>query len=349
MKNLKRRLCGLLLTAAMTLSLCCPALAAEPAFPDTQDHWAADIIQTLAADGIVNGFGDGKCYPDAPITRGQFATLVARAMKLTPKSDSAMPFVDLEGHWCADYVLALAGAGIILPADYGSTYEPDKEITRMEMVVIMVRALGKESEAEKKQGQTKFKDDGEITDADSGYINIAAEYEVIVGYPDGRVCPYQGTSRADGFCMLTRMQEAQKKLQENPEDKDDDKKPDPKPGSSTGGGHSGGWSVPAPQISFTVPETAYTSAEVKVTASARYASSVEWTLTKDGVSENAGGLHCRWRHYHFPRGGHLYPESCHCQQQRENRRVRADHYHLSRCWRGLHIARHGPYRHSAAC
>ena len=160
MKNLKRRLCGLLLTAAMTLSLCCPALAAELAFPDTKDHWAADIIQTLASDGIVNGYGDGKCHPDAPITRGQFAALVARALKLTPKSDSAMPFVDLAGHWCADYVLALAGAGIILPADYGSTYEPDKEITRMEMVVIMVRALGKESEAEKKQGQTKFKDDG---------------------------------------------------------------------------------------------------------------------------------------------------------------------------------------------
>lgn len=303
MKNLNRRICGLILTVAMVLSLCCPALAAGSPFPDTEGHWAEEIIQTLAEGGIINGYGDGKCHPDAPITRGQFATLVARAMKLTPKSDSATPFVDLAGHWCADYVLALAGAGIILPADYGSTYEPDKEITRMEMVVTMVRALGKESEAEKKQGQTKFEDDDEITDADSGYINIAAEYEVIVGYPDGRVRPYQGASRAEGFCMLTRMLEAQKKLQENPEDKDDSKKPEPNPGSSTGGGHSGGWSVPAPQISFTLPETAYIGAEVKVTASARYVSSVEWTLTKDGVSETPEGFTADGGILTFPEAG----------------------------------------------
>lgn len=41
MKNLNRRICGLLLTVAMVLSLCCPALAAGSAFPDTEGHWAA--------------------------------------------------------------------------------------------------------------------------------------------------------------------------------------------------------------------------------------------------------------------------------------------------------------------
>lgn len=285
MKNLNRRICGLLLTVAMVLSLCCPALAAGPAFPDTEGHWAAEVIQTLAEDGIVNGCGDGKCYPDAPITYGQFATLVARALKLSPTDEDAVPFGGLAGHWSAEYVLALTEAGIIRPSDYGSAFEPDKGISRMEMIVIMVRAIGKESEAPQSQGQTKFTDDGEITAADSGYINVAAEYEIIVGYPDGRVCPYQGASRAEGFCMLTRMLAAHKKLQESTEDKDEDKKPEPSPGGSTGGGHSGGWSVPAPQISFTLPETAYIGTEVAVTASARYASSVEWTLTKDGVSE----------------------------------------------------------------
>ena len=290
MKNLNRRICGLLLTVAMVLSLCCPALAAGSAFPDAEGHWAEKIIQTLATDGIVNGYGDGKCHPDAPITRGQFATIVARALKFTPKDEGAAPFDDLAGHWCADYVFALTEAGVILPSDYGTAFEPDKEIARMEMIVMMVRAIGKESEAPQSQGQTKFTDDGEITAADSGYINVAAEYEIIVGYPDGRVCPYQGASRAEGFCMLTRMLAAHKKLQESTEGKDEDKKPEPSPGDSTGGGHSGGWSVPAPQISFTLPETAYIGTEVAVTASARYASSVEWTLTKDGVSEMPEGF-----------------------------------------------------------
>lgn len=290
MKNLNRRICGLLLTVAMVLSLCCPALAAGPAFPDTEGHWAEEIIQTLAEDGIINGCGDGKCHPDAPITRGQFATLVARALKLTPKVESAQLYTDIAGHWASGYITALSEANIILPTDYGTAYEPDKEITRMEMVVMVVRAIGKESEAPQSQGQTKFTDDGEITAADSGYINVAAEYEIIVGYPDGRVCPYQGASRAEGFCMLTRMLAAHKKLQESTEGKDEDKKPEPSPGGSTGGGHSGGWSVPAPQISFTLPETAYIGTEVAVTASTRYASSVEWTLVKDGASETPEGF-----------------------------------------------------------
>lgn len=281
MKNLNRRICGLLLTLAMMLSLCCPALAAGSAFPDTKCHWAEEIIQTLAEDGIINGCGDGKCHPDAPITHGQFATLVARALKLSPKDEEAVPFDGLAGHWSADYVLALTEAGIIPPSDYGSAFEPDKGITRMEMIVIMVRAISKESEAPQSQGQTKFTDDGEITAADSGYINVAAEYGIITGYPDGRVSPYQGASRAEGFCMLTRMLAAHKKLLESSEDK----KPEPSPGSSTGGSHSGGWSVPTPQIRFAMPETAYTGTNVVVTSSARYASSVEWTLTKDGVSE----------------------------------------------------------------
>ena len=281
MKNMNRRLCGLLLTVTMSLSLCCPALAAWFAFPDTEEHWAAEVIQTLSASGVVNGYEDGKCYPDAPMTRGQFATLVVRAMKYTAKDPSAKPFTDISGHWASDYITALVESGIILPTDYGAAFVPDKETTRMEMVVMMVRALGKEAEAEKKQGQTKFKDDNEITDTDSGYINIAAEYEIIVGYPDGRVCPYQGASRAEGFCMLVRLLEAHKKLQEHT----DDKKPKPDSGSSTGG-----WSIPAPQIRFTMPEMAYTGTEVQVTASARYTSSIEWTLTKDEVPETPEGF-----------------------------------------------------------
>lgn len=184
MKNLNRRICGLLLTVAMVLSLCCPALAAGSAFPDAEGHWAEKIIQTLATDGIVNGYGDGKCHPDAPITRGQFATIVARALKFTPKDEGAAPFDDLAGHWCADYVFALTEAGVILPSDYGTAFEPDKDITRMEMIVMMVRAIGKESEVTQSQGQTKFADDSEIRDADSGYINIAAKYDIITGYPD---------------------------------------------------------------------------------------------------------------------------------------------------------------------
>ena len=108
MKDLNRRICGLLLTLAMVLSLCCPVLAAESVFPDTKGHWAEEIIQALAEDGIINGYGDGRCHPDASITRGQFATLVARALKLTPKVEGAQLYTDVAGHWASDYITALS-------------------------------------------------------------------------------------------------------------------------------------------------------------------------------------------------------------------------------------------------
>lgn len=290
MRKLNKRLCGLLLAVAMMLSLCCPALAAGTGFPDTEGHWAEAIIHTLAADGIIHGYEDGRCHPDAPITRGQFATLVARVMELTAKDENKSAFADTTEHWSADYIRALVKAGIIQPSDYGTAYEPDKEITRLEMVVMMVRAIGKESETAKRQGQTEFTDDAEITGADSGYINTAVEYGILVGYPNGTVRPYRGASRAEGFCMLMRMIEANKRLHEEAEAKGDVEDPKPNLDSSIGGGHSGSWSVPAPQISFTLSKTAHVGDKVTVSASVKNETTVVWTLTKDGVSEEPEGF-----------------------------------------------------------
>ncbi|MBP3691353.1 MAG: S-layer homology domain-containing protein, partial [Schwartzia sp.] len=44
------------------------------------DHWAYDAIAQLAADGVIEGYGDGTYRGDQEITRYEMAQMVARAM-----------------------------------------------------------------------------------------------------------------------------------------------------------------------------------------------------------------------------------------------------------------------------
>ncbi|MBH0230789.1 S-layer homology domain-containing protein [Halobacillus yeomjeoni] len=49
-------------------------------FEDTEEHWAHQYIDALAANGITNGYGDGTFKPDKSITRGEFAAFEARVL-----------------------------------------------------------------------------------------------------------------------------------------------------------------------------------------------------------------------------------------------------------------------------
>jgi hypothetical protein len=46
------------------------------------DHIFFQFIEALAASGITGGCGGGNYCPDAPVTRGQMATFLAKALGL---------------------------------------------------------------------------------------------------------------------------------------------------------------------------------------------------------------------------------------------------------------------------
>ena len=50
-------------------------------FTDIKGHWAEDVINEAAEEGIVNGRGDGTFRPDEPITRAEALAMVMRARK----------------------------------------------------------------------------------------------------------------------------------------------------------------------------------------------------------------------------------------------------------------------------
>ena len=69
------------LTGALVIGATATTFAAANPFEDVPaDHWAYDAVAQLAADGVIEGYGDGTYRGDQEITRYEMAQMVARAM-----------------------------------------------------------------------------------------------------------------------------------------------------------------------------------------------------------------------------------------------------------------------------
>ncbi|MBE6095913.1 MAG: S-layer protein [Schwartzia succinivorans] len=67
--------------AALLAASASTAFAAANPFEDVPaDHWAYDAISQLAAEGVIEGYGDGSYRGDQAITRFEMAQMIARAM-----------------------------------------------------------------------------------------------------------------------------------------------------------------------------------------------------------------------------------------------------------------------------
>ena len=83
------------LAAALTIGAASTTFAASNPFSDVpRDHWAYDAVTQLAADGVVEGYGDGTYRGDRNITRYEMAQMVARAMAKGEMSASDRALVD---------------------------------------------------------------------------------------------------------------------------------------------------------------------------------------------------------------------------------------------------------------
>lgn len=80
-QHMPRALCvGLLVVAALTLSVVSLALASS-AFSDVPaGHPYHDAIAELGGKGVISGYPDGRFGPENPVTRQQFAKMIVLAM-----------------------------------------------------------------------------------------------------------------------------------------------------------------------------------------------------------------------------------------------------------------------------
>jgi len=292
-EKMKRPL-GIILVVCLVVSLLAGSVyAVSRYFEDAKGHWAEEAIQILTDKGVISGYPDGLVHPDAIITRGEFAALVARTMELPEPSESEVTihFTDIAGHWSEQYVEALIIAGVIQKGDFGTKYLPDEPITRMEMIRMLVRAIGKGDHDESCPCFTGFSDDGGLRDEDKACVCTGKKYGIVDGYPDGTVKPDGKATRVEAFEMLVDADKAKEQIKkEEPPKPPVIPKPEDKPSGGGGSGGGGSSYVPAPQFSFTLPKTAYTADEIEIKPESRYVSGVTWTILKNGLPAELSGL-----------------------------------------------------------
>ena len=110
-------------------------LFADVAFDMT--HGAA--ITTLGVHGHVSGFSDGMFKPQATITRGHAATMMANLFGFDA-SDAKDMFTDTGGTTHAAGIAALAAAGVATGFADG-TFQPDMAITRGQAALLLSRLI----------------------------------------------------------------------------------------------------------------------------------------------------------------------------------------------------------------
>ncbi|MGD2051910.1 MAG: S-layer homology domain-containing protein, partial [Acidimicrobiia bacterium] len=121
-----------------------PAATAGGAFVDDDDSVHEPYIEAFAAAGITNGCNppvNDRFCPDRPVTRGEMAAFLVRALSLP--STSWDSFRDDEDSIFEDAINALAAAGITNGCNppTNTHYCPDDAVTRGQMAALLVRAF----------------------------------------------------------------------------------------------------------------------------------------------------------------------------------------------------------------
>lgn len=107
----------------------------------TPTSFGAGFIERLAERGITSGCGGGNFCPNDPVTRGQMAVLVIRAMGETPVASPSGVFSDVPpGHPFAGFIERMAQLGITTGCG-GGQFCPNASLTRAQAAVFIARAF----------------------------------------------------------------------------------------------------------------------------------------------------------------------------------------------------------------
>lgn len=136
---MKQKLLPTLILSALLLTL--PASAAQPDFPDVSaEYWAYSDIQKAADYGLMQGLSDGTFGPETRLDRASFVTILGRMFSWTDAAPAAPSFTDVaQEDWCYTAVEAAKAHGV---TDGGTLFRPQAYISREEMSVMLVKALG---------------------------------------------------------------------------------------------------------------------------------------------------------------------------------------------------------------
>ena len=189
-----------LLSLTMLFSLLGNSSAtASVTFKDIDSSPMKFYIEELAKNKVISGYADGTFRPKEKLTRAQFAKMLALAMELPLDVKAAAPFTDL-ADWSRPYVGALVTAEIT----YGKSktlFGANTLITRQEMAVMFVRAMGLEEFVSLLEFDPAFSDFHKVSSWAQPHVAFLKDIGFIEG--NGQYYFPQDPTTREAFAKLT--------------------------------------------------------------------------------------------------------------------------------------------------
>ncbi|MFB8374644.1 InlB B-repeat-containing protein [Paenibacillus taichungensis] len=164
-------------------------------FDDISGHWAKEMIEELASQGMITGYPDGSFHPNESIKRQHMALLLMRAFEIEPVRE-AVSFSDVPpSHPNYEAIMSLQQAGIVDGSN--GSFNPNHMLTRAEMAKILTLAL------EIKPGGIVAFQDVPTTHWSYDYIAALTELKIVLG-DNGKFKPDEPVTRAQFVAMMYR-------------------------------------------------------------------------------------------------------------------------------------------------
>ena len=151
-----------ILSLTLVLTLFIPILVLGQGMKDLEKSPYKKEIMKLIEDEVVSGYSDNTFRPEKNITRGEFSKMIANALKLKEDKEGGKAFKDVVGKWHQGYVGAVYKAGLMEGMGKGN-FGADENITREQMIVVVIRGLGMEKLSQELKLEPEFKDSTKIS------------------------------------------------------------------------------------------------------------------------------------------------------------------------------------------
>lgn len=184
-----------------------PQMTYEQTFSDVpKSFWAFEYIAEMVNRGVLNGYPDGKFYPNSQVTRAEFAKIMTMAAGLSLAEPTMQIFNDVKTNdWHAPYVHTAKEYLSAYVRSDGQYYMPNSPALREDIAVALVKLKGYSIVGADMTTVTRmFSDYHSISEDAKIYVAAAVENGLISGYDDGTFKGQNGITRAEAATLLWR-------------------------------------------------------------------------------------------------------------------------------------------------
>jgi len=168
-------------------------------FKDVPENAAySKAVSFIAAREITAGTGDGSFSPEAAMTRGQFIVMVMKAYGIKPDGTAKDNFADAGNTYYTNYLSAAKRLGLTNGTG-NNLYEPDKEITKQEMISLTYKTLkviGALPAGTSGKDIAAYSDANQVASWAKDAMTLFAKAGIITG-SDNKLAPAEKASRAE--------------------------------------------------------------------------------------------------------------------------------------------------------